>query len=67
MTQGYSNFVSQAGKLLWLNSTIWNSAWLINIKNETKNQSKFERYLDIFKGKEIKEKISNIKLKGVWA
>ena len=39
MTQGYSNL---AGKVLRLNtfvntfvfSTIWNSAWVINIKNE---------------------------------
>ena len=45
ITQGYSNFVTLTGKLLWLNtfvfSTIWNNAWLINIKNEhyKKNQS----------------------------
>ena len=38
MAQGYSKYASLAGKILHLNtfvlSTIWNSAWIIDIKDE---------------------------------
>ena len=70
MKQGYSNFGSLAGKILRLNtfvfSTIWNSAWLINTKDEHYKGfiKKIERYLDIYKGREIREKVSKHKSEG---
>ena len=70
MAQGYSKYVSLAGKILHLNtfvlSTIWNSALLIDTKDEhyKKLIQKIENYLHWYKGKEIMEHASKDKNKG---
>ena len=59
---GYSKFVSLAGKILKLNtyvfSTVWNNAWLIEIKDPHFKAfiRKMERFLCKYKGNEILEK-----------
>ena len=64
MAQGYSKYASLAGKILHLNtfvlSTIWNSAWIIDIKDEhyKKFIQKIKNYLHWYKGKDIMEHVS---------
>ena len=66
----YGNFVSLVGKILWLNtyvfSTVWNNAWLIDIKDKYFKQflKEVEKYLCNYKGQEILEKISKTKEEG---
>ena len=72
MAQGYSKYASLSGKILHLNtfvlSTIWNSAWLIDTKDEHYKKfippKKEENYLHWYKGKEIMEHVSKHKNKG---
>ena len=63
-------FISLAGKILRLNtyvfSTVWNNAWMINIKNYHFRQfiTQIEKYLCEFKGKEILGKVSKRREEG---
>ena len=58
------NFVSLVGKILRLNtyvfSTVWNNAWLIDIKDKYFNQflKEVQKYLCKYKGQEILEKMN---------
>ena len=67
----YGNFVSLVGKILWLNmyvfSTVWNNAWLIDINDKYFKQFliEVEKYLCKYKGQEILEK--NLQNKRRWA
>ena len=66
----YGNFVSLVGKILRLNtyvfSTVWNNAWLIDIKDKHFKEflKEVEKYLCIYKGQEIVEKVSKTKDEG---
>ena len=66
----YGNFVSLVGKILRLNmyvfSTVWNNAWLIDIKDKYFKHflKEVEKYLCKYKGQEIVEKISKTKDEG---
>ena len=64
----YGNFVSLVGKILRLNvfSTVWNNAWLIDIKDKYFKQflKEVEKYLCKYKGQEIVEKVSKTKDEG---
>ena len=66
----YGNFVSLVGKILRLNtyvfSTVWNNAWLIDIKDKYFKQflKEVEKYLCKYKGQEIVEQISKTKDEG---
>ena len=66
----YGNFVSLVGKILRLNtyvfSTVWNNAWLIDIKDKYFKQflKEVEKYLCKYKGQEIVEEISKTKDEG---
>ena len=70
LQNGNGRFLSLAGKILALNtyvfSTVWNNAWLIDIKNShlKKFINRIERYLCLYKGNEIMEKISTSRDKG---
>ena len=66
----YGNFVSFVGKILRLNmyvfSTVWNNACLIDIKDKYFKQflKEAEKHLCKYKGQEIFEKISKAKKEG---
>ena len=70
LQNGNGRFLSLAGKILALNtyvySTVWNNAWLIDIKNShfKKFINRIERYLCLYKGNEIMEKVSTSRDKG---
>ena len=70
LQDGNSKFLSLAGKILALNTyvfnAVWNNAWLIDIKSchFKKFISKIERYLCLYKGKEIMEKVSTSRDRG---
>ena len=54
------------GKILRLNSTVWNNAWLTDIKDKHFKQflKEVEKYLCEYKGHEIVEKVSKTKDEG---
>ena len=64
LQNGHGKFLILAGKILALNtyvfSTVWNKAWLIDIKNShfKKFICNIERYLCLYKGNKIMEKVS---------
>ena len=66
----YGSFVSLVGKILRLNtyvfSTVWNNAWLIDIKDKHFKEflKEVEKYLCKYKGQEIVEKVSKTKDEG---
>ena len=70
LQNGNGRFLSLAGTILVLNtyvfSTVWNNAWLIDIKYSHFKEfiNKIERYLCLYKGNEIMEKVSTSRDRG---
>ena len=70
MQNGNGKFLSLAGKILALNTyvfgTVWTNAWLIDIKDSHFKSfiGKIERYLCLYKGNEIREKVSTSRDRG---
>ena len=70
LQNGNGKFLSLAGKILALKtyvfSTVWNNAWLIDIKDSHFKSfiGKIERYLCLYKGTEIREKVSRSRDRG---
>ena len=70
LQNGNGKFLSLAGKTLALNTyvfgTVWTNAWLIDIKDSHFKSfiEKIERYLCLYKGNEIREKVSTSRDRG---
>ena len=70
LQNGNGKFLSLVGKILALNTyvfgTVWTNAWLIDIKDSHFKSfiGKIERYLCLYKGNEIREKVSTSRDRG---
>ena len=70
LQNGNGKFLSLAGKILVLNTyvfgTVWTNTWLIDIKDSHFKSfiGKIQRYLCLYKGNEIREKVSTSRDRG---